>query len=369
MKIIIVPDSFKGGAEAKKVCEICESVLRREIPDAETECIPGFDGGEGSVENYLEISAGKAVGGKIQDGNFFIRNGIYAVSNEEAFIAISNSSGLAKTMIKDPAFTTSYGFGQQISQAIKLGKKRIILALGGSSTNDGGAGAAVALGAKFYNGKGEEFIPTGGTLKEIVKVDTEVLKEKIKGIEFIGLCDVENPLTGEDGCSYTYGGQKGAKSKERRDELEENMKYYAEATSFSGVSPKERMTGAAGGLGYFIKAFLKGKLVSGAEWFFEKVKFKEKAKDADYIISGEGKFDETSLRGKICGKVIEYAKESDKKVIILCGEKEKGFFIEDKNIKIYEINEKDKSKEENIRESENNLRKAIEEVAKEIKKI
>jgi glycerate kinase len=345
MKFLIVPDKFKGGMTAETFCAVAKKALDGK---AEARAFPACDGGEGTVENLTSLAEGRIVGDKVSDGNFFVRVATYGVHGDTAYISVSNSSGLQKTMIKDPEYTTTYGFGEQIAHAMKLGGKNFILALGGSSSNDGGAGAACALGAKFFNGGGEEFIPSGGTLKDIASVDISGLRKNVAGAHFTALCDVKNPLLGADGCSRSYAPQKGA-GNEAVIRLEENMRAYAEKTSFLGVEPSEMKTGAAGGLGYFVKAFLCGELVSGADFFLDTVGFEKEAADADFVVTGEGCFDGTSGEGKICGEVIERAKKLGKKVVVFCGESR---VPETDGVKIVELNDKKVSLAENVAATE-----------------
>ena len=353
MNFLVVPDSFKGSLTSEKICALSKTMILKKFPSSIVNAYPAADGGEGSVETITAITNGKTVGGKVNDGNFFVKNATYGVNGDTAYISIANSSGLPDTMIKNPEFTTSYGFGQQIKQAIGLGKRKICLCLGGSSTNDGGAGAAVALGAKFINANGEEFTPTGGNLKDIVTADFTELKKIINGIEFCALCDVKNPLLGKNGCSYIYAPQKGAKSETVLEELDKNMEHYAKIVCGENVEDFEG-GGAAGGLGFFVKAVLGGELVPGAQYFLDLINFDENAKNADYIITGEGKFDATSNQGKICGSIGKRCEDLGKKATVFCG-------VTDAEIlpngirKIYEINDENKTLQENMSASEENF--------------
>lgn len=364
MYFVLVPDSFKGGLSASQICALSKRLIDSAFPEAEVKAFPGTDGGEGSVEILTDLSGGKIVGGKVFDGNFLAVSATYGVSGDVAYIGISNTSGLPKTMIKDPFYTTSYGLGQQILQAIKLGKKKIYICLGGSSTNDGGAGASAALGAVFKNKSDEKFVPTGGNLNEIESADLSELKKNICGVEFIGLCDVKNPLLGKNGCSYVYAKQKGAKE-ETLKTLDDNMEYFARIISgddfvdFPGA-------GAAGGLGFFVKNILGGEIMYGAEHFLDIIDFDANVKKADFIITGEGKFDATSSKGKICGEVAERCAENGKRATVFCGINGTDA-IPNGVSKVIEINDKTKSLSENIAEGENNFIKAFSEFLNEIK--
>ena len=336
MNFFVMPDKCDGkkGLSSERLCEIIANGLKKAFPNGETVCEAAFYCDEKSADKLTSLFGGKTVGGKVQDGNFFIKDATYGVSGEKAFISTASTSGIADTMIKDPAFTTSYGLGQQIMQASKLGKKEIILALGGSVANDGGAGAAAALGAEFYDEEGEKFVPTGGTLGRIAKIDVEKMSARIGGGNFTAICDASNPLLGENGCAYALSAERGAKTQAQREELEKNMAAYAEKTSVFGVNAKEEFTGAAGGLGYFTKAFLKGKTVSCTEWFWEKGEIEKKIRQADVVICGEDEFDGKERDGRYCGKIVKTALETGKKVIVICKKKKEG--AETSGCEIYE---------------------------------
>ena len=353
MNFLVVPDSFKGSLTSEKICALSKTLILEKFPSAVVNAYPAADGGEGSVETITAITNGKTVGGKVNDGNFFVKNATYGINGETAYISIANSSGLPDTMIKNPEFTTSYGFGQQIKQAINLGKHKICLCLGGSSTNDGGAGAAVALGAKFKNANGEEFVPSGGNLKDIAFADFTELKNTIKGIEFFALCDVKNPLLGKNGCSYIYAPQKGAKTEKALEELDKNMEHYAKLVCGERFEDFEG-GGAAGGLGFFVKEILGGELIPGAQYFLDLIDFDVNAIKADYIITGEGKFDATSNQGKICGSIGRRCEILGKKATVFCGVTDADKLPSGIR-KIYEINDKSKTLQENMKASEENF--------------
>ncbi len=318
MKFLIIPDSFKGSMTSKEFCFMAKSLIdKRGLGDVIA--YPIADGGEGTVENIVEIFDGKMLGGKVHDGNNFTVNALYGVQGDTAYVAVANSSGLPNTLIKNPIFTTTYGMGEQIMQALNLKKKHIVLCLGGSSTNDCGAGMLAAMGVKFFDKDGNTFVPTGGTLKDIVSYDTTEFESNIKGVTFTALCDVTNPLYGEFGCSKIYARQKGAKDKDI-EILEDNVKYFADLTARQGLSPDTPGCGAAGGLGYAILAFCKGNLISGIEWFLNAIEFEKLAFDADYIVTGEGRLDNTSFMGKVVGGIVGRSRPLNKKITVFCGE-------------------------------------------------
>ena len=353
MKYIILPDSFKGSLTAIKFCKIAEEIISAS-ENTVVDAYPICDGGEGSIDCLTALFHGKKLTTKATDGNLFIKNATYGYSDEYAFIAVSETSGLPQTLIKDPAVTTTVGMGEQILQAKHLGKKKIILCLGGSSTNDGGAGLVHALGGKFINKDGVPFLPTGGTLREIEKIELNDFYQNIEGMDFIALCDVDNPLLGPNGCSYTFAPQKGAKTQKQLNFLEDNMKYFAEKTAFLNVDSSEKGAGAAGGLGYCVLSFLKGKIISGIDFILDKIDFDSVAKDADYIITGEGKFDQTSLHGKVVSGVLSRAERMHKNVVVFCGDG-----MESSHCRVVAINDPGQPLDINIKNTESNLRKAI----------
>lgn len=360
MKYLVIPDSFKGSVSSVDFCEIAKKALTR-FPDDEVDCYPICDGGEGSVECLVKIFGGSVLSAPITDGNLFKKKAVYGFDGEKAFVSVAESSGLAKTLIKDPFVTTTMGMGEQILQAKHLGKKKIVLCLGGSSTNDGGAGLVYALGGKFFNEHGESFLPTGGTLKDIRSIDLDDFYKNVEGIDFTALCDVTNPLLGANGCSYVYAPQKGAKKTSEQEILEQNMQHFAKVTSFLGVDPMTPGAGAAGGLGYCVLAFLKGKLVRGIDYILDSIDFEKKAENVDAIITGEGKFDRSTSFGKAVRGIIDRAERLNKNVYVFCG---KNDVPEAKNV--FEINDPTLSLDENIASTKSHLESALKKFAESI---
>ena len=357
MRFLVTPDSFKGSMTAKTVCEIVRERILLYDPAATVTTFPAFDGGEGSTENLTSIFGGKMISCPASNATGRRAPASFGMTDGTAFVAVADTSGLPGAKIRNPFVTTTRGLGEQIAEAIRRGAKQIVICLGGSSTNDGGAGAAVALGAVFRDASGKAFLPTGGTLGKIASVEVDELKKRIAGVRFTALCDVTNPLTGENGCSLVYAKQKGAYSRKRRVELDGYMRHYADATAFFGVSPDYPGSGAAGGLGYFVRAFLSGELVSGADYFLDAIQFDERVRDADLVVCGEGKFDGTSGQGKICGKIIGRARAAGKTTVVFCGAKDKGPAPE--GTEIVTINDDRLSLEENFAKSRENLAVAV----------
>lgn len=350
MRILLAPGSFKGGLKSTEFCAAAQMKLNK--LGHETTAIPMTDGGDGFVEIFTGLVGGDLLMCRVTDPNFFIKNVRYGVKDDMVIVGVSECCGLAKTMIKDPLYATSYGLGEAISLAKKLNKHKVVVGLGGSATNDGGAGMVCALGGKFFNSDGQEFTPVGNTLKDIDRIDLDDFFKTIEGMGFLALTDVDNPLLGKEGCSYTFSAQKGAKGEEI-EELEQNMRHFAEKTACLGTSPDFAGAGAAGGIGYCLKAFFKGEIKSGAEYVLDKAGFDDKLADCDCVITGEGAFDDTSLRGKLCGEVLRRAKKAGKKAYVFCGEKKTDAPY------VVAINRPECSRDENIRNSFDNLQEAI----------
>ncbi len=206
-KVVVIPDSFKGTLSATKICEIVSAKVKEYFPACEVVSIPVADGGEGSVECFLTALGGKKVYLKAKNPFFEDIDSFYGLidNGNTAVIEMAACAGLPLVEErKNPLKTTTYGVGQLILDAAAKGVKKIIVGLGGSSTNDGGCGAASAIGVKFYNNKGEDFIPVGGTLCEIDRIDMSNKNEIINGIEIVTMCDIDNPMYGPTGAAFVF---------------------------------------------------------------------------------------------------------------------------------------------------------------------
>ena len=309
MKIIVAPDSFKGSLSADRFCEICERTFKSVRPDVEVVSMPLADGGEGTAECFK-----RAVNCKAAD--FYVQNALFEEidapilffdDGKTALIETAKVNGLPQVKgHENPEETSTYGIGQLIGHAVDLGAKKIILALGGSCTNDCGLGMLAALGACFYNKDGVSFVPTGGTLCEVADIDLSMMYPRLVGARFEAMCDVENPLCGENGCSKVFAPQKGADFA-MVERLEKGCRHIAGL--FNLMRDKdfslEKGAGAAGGLGFAVLAGLFGELKKGIDVVLNLYDFESKISDCDLIITGEGSFDNQSLMGKSVGGVIE----------------------------------------------------------------
>ncbi|MEG2159004.1 MAG: glycerate kinase, partial [Clostridia bacterium] len=208
MRIALMPDSFKGTLSAIKISEIMRSAIES-IVDAQTIMLPIADGGEGSIDAISLALSGNKIHKTVRDAYLNEIDAYYYLSGDTAIVEVATCIGLPLISIHNPALTSSYGVGELIKDAMDKGAHRIILALGGSSTNDGGCGIASALGVRFSKSSGG-FLPTGGTLSQIEDIDIAQLDKRINNVEFVSMCDIDNPLYGEQGAAYVYARQKGA---------------------------------------------------------------------------------------------------------------------------------------------------------------
>lgn len=322
-KVVLVPDSFKGTLSSSKVCEIMENKIKEHFPQCDVISIPVADGGEGSVDCFLAAVGGEKVGIKVKNPYFEEMEAFYGLvdNGKTAVIEMAACAGLPLVEDrKNPAKTTTYGVGQLILDAARRGVKKIIVGLGGSCTNDGGCGAASAIGVKFINKNGEEFIPTGGTLNEIDSIDMSCKAEVLKDIEIITMCDIDNPMYGPNGAAHVFAPQKGA-DREMVLHLDKGIKHLSEVIKkdLNRGLAEIPGTGAAGAMGAGMLAFFDSTLQMGIETVLDTVKFDSLVSDADMIFTGEGKFDGQSLRGKVVMGVAKRAAYAKIPVIVIAG--------------------------------------------------
>ncbi|MDR2869493.1 MAG: glycerate kinase, partial [Deferribacteraceae bacterium] len=314
-KIILIPDSFKGTMSSAEICEIMGERIRFWYPEAEVVQIPVADGGEGSVDAFLTAMTGEKVYATVKGPFMEDMQAFYGLieNGQTAVIEMAACAGLP--LVGDapnPLKATTYGVGQLMAAAAQRGCKKIILGLGGSATNDFGAGAAAALGIKFINAAGDSFIPTGGTLAEIVKIDKSGLLAELKSVEIVTMCDINNPLYGETGAAYVFGPQKGASS-DMVAYLDGQLRHVAKIVQAELGADVSQLAGAgaAGGMGGGMVAFFGSQLRMGIEVVLDTVNFGEHLKGADLVISGEGKIDSQSLSGKVVIGVARRAKKQN----------------------------------------------------------
>lgn len=319
-KVIIVPDSFKGGMSSEKICQIAKEVISEHFPKAEIVQIPVADGGEGTVDAMLLANKGKRINCIVQNPFGESINSFYGILHDgTAVIEMAAAAGLPLASGKlNPLTASTYGVGQLMLDAVSKGCKSIVLGMGGSCTNDGGCGMAAALGVKFYDIAGTEFVPTGGTLKSIHKIDKSsyYLDAKV-----VAMCDIDNPLYGECGAAYVFSPQKGADAQAVK-ALDEGLRHFAAKVKENLQQDVSNIDGggAAGGLGAGAVCFLGAELKMGIEAVLDIAGFNQKLEGASLVITGEGRIDTQSLRGKVVIGVAKRAKGQNVPVIAVVGD-------------------------------------------------
>ncbi len=299
MKIIIAPDSFKGTLSASRVADIMADAFVKVFPRADIIKTPLADGGEGTIDCFAKTGA-EVVKVETTDG---YGNSIEAsYCRTDTGIAVLESAqtmGLTLNNRREPDISSSFGLGVCFEDALYRGCKEVVIGLGGTGSNDGGCGFATALGTKFYDRKGNLFTPTGKTLQKIADYDDTHTKTRIKSIKVSALCDVTNPFYGDQGAAPVFAPQKGADTSMVR-LLDGGMKSLALLINKkSGIDLQSLPgSGAAGGLGGGIVAFLGGNLVPGIEEILRLIKFDKIAQNADFCVTGEGSTDRQTLMGK-----------------------------------------------------------------------
>ncbi len=303
MKILFASDSFKGSLTSMQISNLLKQATSEIFPNAQTVSMSVADGGEGTMDSLVNSLGGtwKTVDvlGPLQE-NIKARYGI--LPEGKAIIEMAEASGLplVPSDKRNPQKTTSYGTGMLIRDALENGITDITIAIGGSATNDGGMGAMQALGIKFLDENNNELTGCGENLSKVKNIDLDNLHHAVAKTNFTVMCDVTNPLLGNQGATYTFGRQKGADDTMLA-ELEYGMSIYAnKIKSIIGkdISGKEG-SGAAGGLGFALMAFLGAKLQSGIDVVLDLLDFDKKLKDVDLVITGEGRMDNQSAFGKV----------------------------------------------------------------------
>lgn len=323
-KCIIVPDSFKGTLSSQKICSIISQKVQRYFPGCICKGIPVADGGEGTVECFYEALGGTLRTAKASSPYFEEMEAEYLIHDRTAIIEMAKVAGLPmveRENRKNPAKTTTYGVGMLMLDAVKQGCEHIIIGLGGSCTNDAGCGMAAALGTRFLDREGREFVPTGDTLEQVASIDIADTQALLEGVKITAMCDIDNPMTGPKGAAYVFGPQKGA-DPEMVQRLDENLTALAQRIHQDlGVDVQNLPgAGAAGALGAGLVAFCGGTLQPGIETVLQTVGFDEQLKDTDLVFTGEGRIDAQSLGGKVVIGVAEHAKQQNCPVIAIVGD-------------------------------------------------
>ena len=324
LTFLLAPDSFKESMTAKEVCIAMEKGIKKVVPDAVCVHVPMADGGEGTMQALVDATGGKVYSTIVNDplGNEVEAQYGILGSGDVGILEMASASGihLVPKQNRNPMITSTFGTGQLIKAVLKHPIKKLLIGIGGSATNDGGAGMAQALGIRLLDISGNEIGPGGGELGKIHSIDTSnfILNNSIIEIEVA--CDVTNPLFGEKGASNTFGRQKGA-TNEMVEILDDNLKHYS-------LKIKEFLNkdvaliegaGAAGGLGAGLMAFLHAKLKKGIEMVVNYTELEQKMHIADFVLTGEGSIDHQTQYGKTPFGVAQMAKNLNIPVIALAG--------------------------------------------------
>ncbi len=324
MKILIAPDKFKGSLEAAEVCNAAEEGIRLAFPEAVIKSIPLADGGEGTTQILTNFSNGRFVTAPVHDPLGRQIDANYGISGDgkTAFIEMAAASGLLllKPVECNPLNTSTFGTGELIKHAIGNGAENIILGIGGSATTDGGIGMAAALGYKFYDANHLLLSPVGSAMGNICSIDVTGADPSLKKVSFVVACDVTNPLYGESGAAFVYGPQKGADAEMvmQLDNGLQNLSKIAASTFGSDISELPG-AGAAGGLGAGALWFLGAELREGVGIVMEQTGIAEHIKNADLVITGEGKVDQQTLQGKVVKGLAALCREHNTPLAVICG--------------------------------------------------
>ncbi len=348
MNILIAPDSFKGSLSAVDFCCVVAQQFERLCPDVHLDLMPLADGGEGIMDAILSVSPGKKITLSVLNPLAKPVKAQYAILQDRhtAVIEMAQASGLPliTPSVQTISQASSYGTGELIIDALNRGCRRFIMGLGGSATNDSGAGMLAALGIKFYDKRGDEVNVCGQSLSSIQSIDLRAFEPRLCASEFIIASDVSNPLVGKNGATFVYGTQKGADERALI-VLENGIKHFARLSEqqLSIESSLQFLpgSGAAGGMGFALLAYCQATMCSGFELLANMTQLdkllENKQTRPDMIISGEGCFDQQSLSGKVLGHLYQRAQQYQIPLTLICGSQQADFIIKDNHLKIYTL--------------------------------
>ncbi|RLL49245.1 glycerate kinase [Acinetobacter cumulans] len=372
---VLAPDSFKESLSAQQACNAMRRAILNVIPHADVIAVPMADGGEGTVDALLSVCYGQThaitVRGPLPNQRIHTYFGLID-GGKTAVIEMAKANGihLVTVRARNPSLTSTYGTGEMIKAALDLGVNKIIIGLGGSITNDGGAGMAEALGVQFLNDQASEFEVCGGNLHQVVQVDVTQLDPRLVQTEIIIASDVNNPLCGVNGASYIFAPQKGA-TQQMVQQLDQNLSHYADVVEATlGCTLRNvQGAGAAGGLGFGLMAFAGAFIQSGIALMIEQTQLVQKIAQADYVLTSEGKIDHQTKLGKTPYGVAQVAKQFNKPVIAFAG------VVGESIAELYDlgftqivgINPPNCALEDALKNAETNLQKACENIAKLLK--
>ena len=324
MKILVAPDSFKGSLTAMEAAENIKNGIHNYDSKIDIDLLPMADGGEGTVQSLVDATEGEIIKKKVTGPLGNTVEAFYGLLGDKktAVIEMAAASGLplVPEEKKNPSKTTTYGTGELIAAALDAGAQKIIIGIGGSATNDAGVGMAQALGAEILDEKGEQIDFGGGSLSQIEQIKLDKLDSRLKDVEILAACDVDNPLYGKEGAAYVYAPQKGA-NPEMVEILDQNLRYFNDIVIKElNKNPNEISgAGAAGGLGAGLVAFLDAELKAGVTIILDLINFEERLKNVDLVITGEGMLDGQSIYGKTPVGVSRSAAKKNIPVIAIAG--------------------------------------------------
>ena len=331
MRILVAPQEFKGSLTARQAAEAIGRGLRRALPDSEIELLPLADGGPGTVEALVDATDGRFLETEVSDPlgrPVRARWGALGKGRDTAVIEMAAASGLALLSEdeRDPQLASTFGTGELLRAALEANFRRIIVGVGGSATNDGGAGLAQALGARLLDAEGHELPRGGAALARLARIDAAGLDARLSDTDVIVATDVTNPLCGPDGASLVYGPQKGASAAVAR-ELDAALACYAEVVKRDlGVEVATMPSaGAAGGLAAGLIAFCGARVQPGFDVVAEAAGLVERLQRSDAVVTGEGRLDRQSAFGKTTDGVARLSGEAGKPIIALVGSVESGY--------------------------------------------
>ncbi len=324
MKVVVAMDSFKGSMTTQQAGQAVARGIARVCPDAQVTVVPMADGGEGSADVIISANAGirrriwvqNPLGEPVEAEYGILPGGKTAVMEMAAAAGIT----LIPDSQKNPMHTTTYGVGQMIADAIARGCREFVIGIGGSATNDGGTGMLSALGFRFLDAQGNPAAPGAQGLASICSICAEHILPELPHCRFLIACDVQNPLCGPNGCSAVYGPQKGADAA-MVSAMDAAMAHFACRTRELYPNAEDTCpgSGAAGGLGYAFRTYLKGKLEPGIELMIRQTGLEEKIQTADWVVTGEGRLDGQSCMGKTPVGIARTAKKYGKPVLAFSG--------------------------------------------------
>ncbi len=329
MRIVIAPDSFKESLSAAGVAQAIAQGVRDVMPQADIVCVPMADGGEGSLDAVLAATGGQRRSARVVDANNQPCDADWGwLGDGKAFIEMAAAAGLERIPVsaRRPVQATSYGVGQLIGEALDAGARHIVLGLGGSATNDAGAGLLQALGGELLDAQGKALEPGGLALRGLARIALDGLDTRLKDVRFDIAVDVDNPLCGPRGASAIFGPQKGASEQDVK-ELDEALAHFAQVCARQYGRDESGLPGmgAAGGLGFVVKTFFKASFRPGVELVADLSGLETALQDAQWVFTGEGRMDAQTLLGKTPVGVARYAQRKNIPVVAIVGALGEGY--------------------------------------------